>query len=461
MPSRRLRQLIAAFFIVTFFATAPILLLYTAGYRYNWKRGTLQQTGSLSIQPLPRTATIALDGVVQTAPRSSGTLRVTNLLPGTYRVTVSAPNYFAWEKVLTVSSATTTFVNHVILFPVSPPIDLALPSTPVVTAALPSPTGQWIAYQTTDHLWAWNTRTESAFDLGALTAEWAPLAWSPIGSQLLVGTAGQFALVSAESTSSTPLLLQTLFPAGSRPQTAHWLGDTNYLISGLTTAGDVYQLNVITREYRRLAHLSPALGRVAASDVRVIGSDILLVQKNAGGLAVASLPIGADTTDTPTPLLQLPGTSVVRIEPQANGTIAIIDTAGQQLWLLASDKKTVLLNAPGTHITWSPDQTELVTWNSVELWRHRADGSQSELITRYGTPITAVAWIPRTEYIALVVGDALTITELDGRDKRNTIVPVERGVRGAVTASGDGRKLFYFGTGETGDGHLFTLLLQE
>lgn len=44
-----------------------------------------------------------------------------------------------------------------------------------------------------------------------------------------------------------------------------------------------------------------------------------------------------------------------------------------------------------------------------------------ELVTRFSQPITQAIFYPDNEHLAFVVGDQIKITELDGRDQRNTI----------------------------------------
>jgi len=56
-----LRRAIYITFILGFLITAPILVLYTAGYRYNFKKSTVQKVGSISVKPSPSEADIYLD----------------------------------------------------------------------------------------------------------------------------------------------------------------------------------------------------------------------------------------------------------------------------------------------------------------------------------------------------------------------------------------------------------------
>ena len=53
-----LRRTIYILFIVIFLIAAPLVVLYSEGYRYNLKRGKIQKTGILIISSLPKKADI-------------------------------------------------------------------------------------------------------------------------------------------------------------------------------------------------------------------------------------------------------------------------------------------------------------------------------------------------------------------------------------------------------------------
>ncbi|MFH0780181.1 MAG: hypothetical protein V1928_05025, partial [Parcubacteria group bacterium] len=56
-----LRRGIAIGLIVLFLVAAPILILYTAGYRYNFKKNQVQKTGALVISTAPSGAEVTLN----------------------------------------------------------------------------------------------------------------------------------------------------------------------------------------------------------------------------------------------------------------------------------------------------------------------------------------------------------------------------------------------------------------
>lgn len=78
----------------------------------------------------------------------------------------------------------------------------------------------------------------------------------------------------------------------------------------------------------------------------------------------------------------------------------------------------------------SSDNKKFLYWNDNEIWVYYLQdilsqpykkAGDKELITRYGQKISQALFYPNNEYVAFVVGDQIKITELDGRDRRNTI----------------------------------------
>lgn len=112
MTNQRIQQLIFGLFIVLFFVSAPLVVLYTAGYRWNPQQGVVQ-TGTLFLASTPRNARITLNGDrhKDTTPTVVKTLR-----PGSYTVGLSLPEHLPWEKQLDVRQGETTFIENVLLF---------------------------------------------------------------------------------------------------------------------------------------------------------------------------------------------------------------------------------------------------------------------------------------------------------------------------------------------------------
>jgi hypothetical protein len=109
--------------IVIFLVSAPAIIFYTAGYRYDWDKGEVQKTGVISIKAQPKNAKVFLNGVKLDKELP---MRLSNRAPGTYQLKISKQGYHTWQKNIEVNSKKTTYVNYIQLLKNTLPIKLDL-----------------------------------------------------------------------------------------------------------------------------------------------------------------------------------------------------------------------------------------------------------------------------------------------------------------------------------------------
>lgn len=166
------RRILPWVFIIIFFAMAPAVVFYTAGYRYNPKKGVIERNGTLIVDSIPKGASITLNGSV-VPERSPVTLQ--NVAPGTYTIRVTSPGYSIWEKTLDVRPERVTFANHIHLWKTSGPVFLVPEHVRGIRA---SPSGRYLAALAGDA-----TSSLLIFDLSNDTAEFLPFSSTVATSQ--------------------------------------------------------------------------------------------------------------------------------------------------------------------------------------------------------------------------------------------------------------------------------------
>jgi len=129
------RNIIFVTFATTFLVAAPLLVLYTAGYRYNTVNGHVVRTGVLTVSSLPRGATVNIPGY--SVDKKSPAI-FNRIMPGNYQVTLSHEAYHNWQSTVTVESGRTTALGEIILWhDLAPSLNIAADLTDTV----PSPDG--------------------------------------------------------------------------------------------------------------------------------------------------------------------------------------------------------------------------------------------------------------------------------------------------------------------------------
>lgn len=127
----------------------------------------------------------------------------------------------------------------------------------------------------------------------------------------------------------------------------------------------------------------------------------------------------------------LPENPAYQIIVSPNQNIAVLNEEGR-LYFLNSEKKTFEPLADNIkEAQFSDDNKKLLYFSQDEIWVYYLEDilvqpfkttGQKELITRINQEIKQAVWYPETnEHIIFAVGEFIKITELDGRDIRNTV----------------------------------------
>ena len=86
--------------------------MYTSGYRYDFQNGLLKETGSVNIDVLPTTVEVYFNNI---KIKSEIPVRLNNLAPGKYSVTIKKDGYFDWYKNIEVINKETVYIKDVVL----------------------------------------------------------------------------------------------------------------------------------------------------------------------------------------------------------------------------------------------------------------------------------------------------------------------------------------------------------
>lgn len=108
-----LRRVVFYTLLLIFLIIAPLLIAYTAGYRWSAPQGRFFKTGALSLISAPDSANVFLN---HTASNYRTPALIRDLLPGNYQTELRKEGYYSWQKKLPVESERTTFALNIPLF---------------------------------------------------------------------------------------------------------------------------------------------------------------------------------------------------------------------------------------------------------------------------------------------------------------------------------------------------------
>lgn len=102
------RKAIFFLFVGIFLISAPLVVLYTAGYRFNRANKIVSQTGTLSIASTPRGATTQINGedVNDTTPAV-----LQRLSSGNRTVKLTKDGYHEWERTVNIAGGSTAYIT--------------------------------------------------------------------------------------------------------------------------------------------------------------------------------------------------------------------------------------------------------------------------------------------------------------------------------------------------------------
>lgn len=404
MNSIVFRRIVYITFIIIFLVVAPLIVLYTMGYRYNFTKGRVQKTGILKITSVPRGADIYLNGVKYALSQTPAKIKY--LLPGDYEIKLSKSGYHDWGKKLAVYDNGTTFAEKILLWKQSSLEALTAISTP---SWLVSPDKNIVALnddQGNVSLLDINSGLFGEISGGNiglidnLTEKNLRLsAFSPSGRYLLAQTeADQYYLIDTISKNDKKIEDRNFL-------SVKWDTDNDNLY-GLNKTG-VWQINLNSLK-------ANIISKTLADDFYISQKTLYLLSQGA----ISRQDLGGQ--DGSEEITKLNCDNNCRIKMITGSKIFVANMANQDLFIIDLNRQIKTISAKAKGIDWLNDNS-LIFYNDFELYIYDFAKDSPELITRLGTRINFAVWHPQGKHIFFSTDNKIKIIELDNRELRNTI----------------------------------------
>ena len=115
--TKRFRLIILIVCITCFFIIAPLLVFYSMGYRFDFKKIKITETGGIYVRTFPAADQIIIDGGIKEKPGIfSNSIFVQSLLPDMHSVLVEKNGYYEYSKVIPVIEEQVTKLENILLF---------------------------------------------------------------------------------------------------------------------------------------------------------------------------------------------------------------------------------------------------------------------------------------------------------------------------------------------------------
>ena len=186
--NRAVRRIFFFTLVVIFFISAPIMIMYSIGYRYDWATKQILETGVISIDVYPTDAEVYLSDV---KINKKIPIRLTNRAPGTYNLRIEKVGYKKWEKNIDVKSKQTTYIKNVSLLRDTLPTSTLTNAEKNIKSIYPSSDGNYILLASEKNnleiLELFNTQTKEINTISSFPVKTEyQIEWSPFDNHLII-----------------------------------------------------------------------------------------------------------------------------------------------------------------------------------------------------------------------------------------------------------------------------------
>ncbi|MEK7619910.1 MAG: PEGA domain-containing protein [Patescibacteria group bacterium] len=405
--SKSLRLFLFLLFLFAFLISAPILVLYTAGYRFDLTNGRIVHTAVLNISSEPRNASVLVDGTSY-SDRTPAVLET--ILPGEHTVRLEKEGYLPWETVLDFESREAVVLGPIILF---------LDTTPELQQTIP-------ATVTTVH------EKTNRFAYATQESSWLEV-W----------------VVDAD-TSQTKLLMRLPYSSTSSYALEFSMNGTYLALT--ETHGSQEDVSVARVDDGTMVELhdDPLEAEVELlpffEQLVTTSGGRLVTLSESGNRAVLSYQEG----ETASIITYVPlGEYEFVWAPQ--DLIALWNAKHHRLILLdpQNREQPILLNEEATLWKWNASQDVLLYSSGYDIKRYVRSAHETSTITRLSTPIDGLAWHPKgNSAIYQTDGDTFALNLIGATTLSQTVLAEDVG--GMFWLSPDGSSLFVLQETETG-----------
>jgi hypothetical protein len=443
----RWRSTIFLVFTAAFLITAPLVVLYTAGYRYQFGSTQIVKTGIVSVSSFPKNAKIFLNGKEQS---KTSDFVIDNLRPGETIVRLEKDGYHPFEKNLLVKSGDTTFLKDVVLFLKNEVKEYFDKNN--VSDVLPKDDSAF-SYSVKNGAWqeVWITDGPFGSERFLTKVRHNPgadyeLSWSLNREYLMLKeTAGwrqKYVVVELRSKDVVPVAI-------GPSELASWDTGSSQRLFIKSTAGIRYS-DLTTKKTTPVS--------IEADSIQTSEDGFSIVQTRNDKSIVSYI----NESKIASILAYLP-TGDYEFRESAAGRILLEDPANNKIVLLDEHNthNPILLNTEASIWKWSKDKSEIAFSNGFDLNIYSLHSHQTETLTRFSEPVTEIAWYPIGEVLFFSQADRIVSIERDQRDKRNQLELASNIQTKKIWFEKDGSKLMILGSRDSLPQTIFEKELQK
>lgn len=454
--TRRYKIILFWSIVVLFLISAPVLIFYTQGYKYDWQNKKIVQTGGLFVKISPASAKIYIDKKISGKTNFIfSSAFINGLVPGEYEIRIEKPGFHPWQKSLKIEEQQVTEGKYIQLFPREPDFSFLFSG---ITNFYPSPDQETLITKKQDKdIWqlesynlsnnsfqtlASSTQLLKLLELkGGPTPQLQDITWSNDAKKIILQTRlkgeKKYFIADILTAEVVPLDIKgNIKNISFNPQNSEeifFIGDN--IKKATTTAEEEPQyFNETLFQYRPnqekpLTHITLPFLEEKVIAYYILDNQILWLNKAGflykGELRADRVELSEILNLKPLPIVQ--GANYKIIAPDFTKIFLKQD---QSLYFLVPEThffKQVFADLK--EYSFSDDGVKLALKNEYEIWilflkkeEEQPEREKQEKYRLIGLPdeISNLFWL-NNHYLIFKAGDSINIIEIDNRDQPNLI----------------------------------------
>lgn len=424
--TKRFRTILFLSFVALFFLTAPLLILYSQGYRFDMETKKIVQTGGLFLKIQPTGVEIYVNSSLEKKTNLLfKSALIQNLIPDEYNIEIKKQGYFPWEKTLGIKEKQVTEAKNIVLIPENPNFEILFKN--VKDFWFSADEKKLILKEIDENGWALkfldiekNIKSHliSSQDISKKEVELISFKISSDSKKILLetGLKEQLRYYILDLTKS-PVNLISLDFLGKNPEEIRFNPKNSEQIFFLKNK-QFFKGNFIKEEISL-----PILNNVLI--YQIYGQDIYFLE-NSGNLYKTNFSFDTQKKLTSKPF-------ALKTEINHNFEIFknfIFLIEGQNLFILNSESGLFeKLSDEINLLKLSPDNKKIVYLKTHEIWAFFLENISDQperkaedniFLTRFSEKINNVFWYS-SHYLLFNINDKVKIAEIDDRDKINIV----------------------------------------
>ncbi len=418
--NKALRRVTYLSFFLLFFILTPLFIMYAVGYRYNFDNNTVQKNGAFYIKSYPRGSEIYIDNIKS---RHKTPNQLTNIQPGNHTILIKRENYLPWQKQLTVYSGETTFAEDIVLF-LEERIKTSFGrgSNNFLVNKQKNKYAYIDNYELLDNpaLMITDIEQDKTFDISPMNTNYDLIDWSPDNQYLLLKYENSYFIfdINQKNTSSLAIIDPDKIIWDDKESDILWFLKNNKL----------YKYNTKNSNEAIPVEINNPITNFDIHD------DYLILQYNINNNYFVQ-QLDKNNLES---FQTIENLNLGKLEVLQASDKLIIFILGSKLYIKENYKDMIII--PITDAKLYGDRILLTNGHEIIIYNYQDDWQ--ELIDRSSQIVADIIWHPNGSYFLNETNEITYITELDGRDKRNSVEILNNPLKKLYLFNSKGDKLF-------------------